>query len=41
MAEKKLMVVIGAKASEFNRVMGQVKKDTRAISKPSPTLAAI
>ena len=33
MAEKKLMVVIGAKASEFNRVMGQVKKDTRAISK--------
>jgi len=32
-AEKKLMVVIGAKASEFNRVMGQVKKDTRDISR--------
>lgn len=33
MAEKKLMVVIGAKAGEFNRVMGQVQRDTRQISK--------
>ena len=33
MAEKKLMVVVGAKASEFNRIMGQVKKDTKDISR--------
>lgn len=33
MAEKKLMVVIGAKAGEFNKVMGQVQRDTRQISK--------
>jgi len=33
MAEKKLMVVVGAKASEFNRIMGQVQKDTKSISK--------
>lgn len=33
MAEKKLMVVIGAKATEFNKVMAAVQKDTRSISK--------
>lgn len=33
MAEKKLMVVVGAKAGEFNRAMAQVRKDTRDISR--------
>ena len=33
MAEKKLMVVIGAKASEFNRAMADVRKQTKDISK--------
>lgn len=33
MAEKKLMVVIGAKATEFNKAMAQVQRDTKQISK--------
>ena len=33
MAEKKLMLVVGAKASEFNRTMADVRKQTKDISK--------